>query len=206
MREIAGVGDELVTSREIARGAEVSVSRRALSGCHAQVNILGWCVYLNARGRRSTQNFSLAHELIHLILTLNDAEFPHDEEHVDWGAVALLMPPPAVRALLRRVGIEGHTALIAAWPEVPPAWVMVRCAWVARVPIAVHHRGSRLVWAPEDYPVPERGVLWEQRLVREVRGTGMMAKTLWGAVGMPLGEVGADGVLVIYSEGGAEGW
>lgn len=207
MRETAHVApDAMLTAREIAEAAGVTVTRRAVSGCAGMVDAASLRIYLNARGHARTQNRDLAHELIHLVRDLNNDTYPHDEARVDWGAVALLMPRRVVLGALGRLGFDSPARLVEAFPEVPPPWVLLRAAWVAHRPVAVHHRGERHVWAPEGYQVPERGIWWEQRLVRDVRTTGMVTRTLPGAVGIPVGDTGADGVLVVYPQPGIAGW
>lgn len=207
MRALAEVGaSEDLTPREIGEAAGVTFTRRVASGCDGELDAEEMTVYSHGRGHPSTRNYNDAHELIHLVRALNLDPFPHDEERVDWGAMALMMPRGLVREVLQRVSLDDPPALIRAFPGVPPAMVLLRVAWVLRRPVAVHRRGARWEWVPEGYQVPERGVWWEQRLVRLVKTTMKPEKNLLGAVGVPIGALGTNGVLVIYPRGGTGGW
>lgn len=141
----------------------------------------------------------------YFVQELNDVPFPHDEDRTDWGAVAQLMPRPAVLDVLRYTGLDDPRGLIAAFPDVPPGWVLLRAAWVLGRAVAVHLDGRR-VWMPESTEGATTAALWEQRLVRLVRRTMQPQPTLTGAVGVPIGECGADGVLVVFPEVPDVGW
>lgn len=100
-----------------------------------------------------------------------------------------------------------RVGLVAAFPDVPPARVILRAAWVCGRPVAVHRHGERLVWAPEGMPVPERGDFWERRLVRRVRATGDWQASVFGMEAIPLGETGDEGVVVFLPDAEvAVGW
>lgn len=206
MRALARVGaHQVLSARALARAAGIMATRRACCGCRGQIDTGSMCVYLNARGHPWTQNHSLAHELLHLVLALADLRYPHDEHRVDWGATALLMPRARVLEVLRTASLEEPQALLAAFPLVPPARVLLRAAWVARRCVAVHIDRGRHVWAPEDQPMPEPSPA-EASLVREVRYSLSIVPTLSGMLGVPVGKVGADGVLIVFPEHLDEGW
>lgn len=208
MRDLARVGhDEIVAARDIGRAAEIVFAARAACGCRAEVRVEEMRVYLHFHGHPWTQNYGNAHELAHFIRALNLGAWPHDEDRADWTALALLMPRAVTLAAVRRFGLRNPRALVQAFPDVPPTRVILRAAWVWGCPVAVHRDRERLVWAPEGFPVPERGTLWEQSLVRDVRTSGRWQKNLTGAVGLPLGDHGADGVVVLLPEAlAASGW
>lgn len=201
MRGLARVPRDLILSaRAIGRMAGITFTIRAACGCEAEIVVDDFRVYLHAHGRTYTRNFNNAHELAHFVRTLTDGTFPHDEARADWTALALLMPRAPVLEVVRRVGLYNPRGITAAFSEVPPAWAYLRAAWVSGRAVAVHREGERLVWAPEGFPVPERGIWWEQRLTRAVRTTGRWQPSLMGAVGMPLGALGAEGVVVLLPE------
>lgn len=208
MRDVAGVPRDLILpAREIGRSAGIAFTVRAGCGCYAEVRPEELRVYLHAHGFVWTQNFGNAHELAHFIRSLNLGAWPHDEDRADWTALALLMPRNPTIAAVRHFGLRNPRGLIAAFPDVPPARVMLRAAWVSGRAVAVHRDRERLVWAPEGVPVPERGNFWEQRLVRRVRTGVDWQPVVFGMDAIPIGETGSDGVMVFLPEGRlAVGW
>ena len=203
LRAMATVAEnDVVPASAIGRGIGLSFTVRAARGCVAQIDVASGSIYLHAHGHAWTQNFNTAHELSHLQVELTDSEWPHDEDRVDMIAVALLMPREVVLDVLLRIALDDPAALIAAFPAVPPSWVLLRCAWVLGRPVAVHINGRR-VWMPEHHVGATVVSLWEQRLVRDVRQT-MQRQRAMGGEGIPVGERGADGVLVIFSASNEE--
>lgn len=194
--------NDLVPASAIGRGIGLSFTVRAPRGCHAQIDVASGSIYLHAHGHPWTQNFNTAHELSHFHVELTDAAYPHDEDRVDWTGLALLMPRGAVLDVLSRIALDDPRALLAVFPLVPPSWVLLRCAWVLGRPCAVHINGRR-VWMPEDHVGATVVSLWELRLVRNVRLT-MKRQRAMGAEAVPVGEKGADGVLVIFSASNEE--
>lgn len=208
LREIAEIPqDSVLRASEIGRLAGLTFTIRTQCGCKAEIHVDDLRVYLHAHGRAHTRNFNNAHELAHFVRTLLDDGFPHDEERADWTALALLMPRGPVQGLVRRVGLRDPGAVTEAFPEVPPAWAYLRAAWVCGRAAAVHCDGERRVWAPEGFPVPQPGQVWEARLVRRARTTLRWESEIFGAEAFPLGMLGRDGVVVLLPEAASTaGW
>lgn len=204
MRAVACVAEnELLTAEEIGRAAGLDFCCSGVCGCEAQVDVEACQVMRHVHGYEWTQNFNDAHEVGHVVRTLADDPFPHDEEQIDFIALALLMPREPTLDVLRRVGSRDPSAIISAWPKVPPARALIRTAWVGGFPVTVHKDRVRLVWAPDGYPVPERGTFWEQRLVRDARVSGREQRNLTGAAAIPF----EGGVMVLLPESlAASGW
>lgn len=184
----------------------VRFSRCGTRGCDGQADALNLHVYSSGGGKIATRNFNDGHELGHIILELQGVQGPHDEEHVDWSTAALLMPREHVRATLRRTGLHDLDAILAAYPRVPPAWVLLRCAWVARRPVVLHMNHRRRAWAPEGYEMPDAAPWWELRLKREVKTSGHLARSIQGAHAVPVGRDPIEGVLIFYPEAEPDGW
>ena len=100
---------------------------------------------------------------------------------------------------------EDVAELVRVYNHVPPNKALFRCAWVANRPMAIHMESERLVWAPEDFEVPEPGSWWERGLVRSVRKTALWHQSLTGASAYPVGATGSDGVIVLLPDH-TKGW
>lgn len=207
VRRIARVDqDEDLLARDIGCAMGVRFSRSGASGCEGQADALGLHVYSSGCGKPATRNFSDGHELNHIVLELQGTPSPHDEDRVDWGTAALLMPRAHVRATIARVGLHDIDGLLAAYPLMPPAWALLRVAWVARRPVVLYLSHQRRAWAPEGYRVPCEPTWWELRAKRVVRATGLPAKVLQGVHAVPVGKDHVEGVLIFYPSAEPTGW
>lgn len=206
LREMAGVSElAALSARAICEAAGVTFTRRVVCGCRGEIDTDSLRIFAHRRGKPCTQNADDAHEGVHLIRALNLDPYPHDENRIEWSSMSLLMPRAQVREVLRRASLEEPEALFAAWPLVPPVMVLLRVGWVSGRRLAVHRRGERREWAPEDVELPDYEAA-ERSLVRDVRRTLVVTPTLDGLLGVPLGATGAHGVLVIFPEVPREGW
>lgn len=158
------------------------------------------------RGRYATADFDAARAAIrgsHRKALPDGDQATHAEQLLDAArALRLLDVPATVQNVLTRA-LDDPPALLAAFPLVPPAWVLLRCAWVLGRSVAVHLSGRR-VWMPEDHVGATEVSLWELSIVRLARLTGKRQRAM-GAEALPVGERGVDGVLVIFAPEN-DGW
>lgn len=201
--------DAVLPARAIGSAMGLTFSVKTRRGCDGNCDPEKMEVCAHVRGPETTRNFLNAHEIEHFIRYLERFSWPHDEHRIDAAALALLLPREHVRAVVARIGWQNPRGIAEALPGVSPARAILRAAWVSWRPVTVHAHGERMAWAPEGWPLPERGTWWEQRLVREVRASGRWQRstTLVNAFGFPLGETGADGVAVLLpSYAAIRGW
>lgn len=165
------------------------------SGCRGALDLGAWTIRYDCRGEPEAISQRLAHELGHIACAVAGLEAPHPERSVDRIAAALILPRAAVRAALRSVGFD-PVQLLAALAGAPPAWALLRAAWVAERTLIVHMAGDRWAWAPEGLPTPVAGA-WEREVVAIVRRTGRQHRDLLGGEAWPVGFAERPGVVIL---------
>ena len=119
----------------------------------------------------------------------------HNEHCVDRVAMALWLSREAVRRIVQRVGVN-VPALLAALPDVPPAWVIQRVAWVLGRPVVLRTgRVTRSAWATAGWEMWSAGV--EHLAVTGVRATGRPMRVRWGGTAWPCDAIGPGGVVIL---------
>lgn len=181
----------------LAKALHLILSPAVPSGCRGAVDLDAWRLRYDGRGDPDTVNQRLSHEEGHYAAARYGIRAPHAEGSVDRIAMALWLPREAVRAVLRRVGFD-PLELLRAFPGVPPAWVLIRAAWVARRPVIVRIGGQRLAYAPDDQEAPpDTAGPWEREVVEIVHRTGHPHRDLLGVEASPVAVTDAVGVLIL---------
>lgn len=183
--------------RALARALGLRLLPTAPSGCRGTVDLEARTLRYDGRGSPETVTQRLAHELGHLALAEGGARVPHPEESASRVAMALVVPRAAARAAVGRAGLD-PVRILAELPGPPPAWVLVRVAWVARRAVIVRLGGERWTYAPDGAGIASAGP-WEREMVAIVRRTGRPHRTILGDEAWPVGFAGHEGVVIVLA-------
>lgn len=178
--------------RLVARALGLRLLPTAPSGCRGAND--NEVIRYDCRGEPDTIARRIAHELAHVAASRGGVPHPHAEASIDRIAMALVLPRPIVRTTLTRTGLD-PLRLLAELPGPPPAWVILRAAWVARRAVIVRLGGERWAYAPDGAGMAPAGP-WERELVAIVRRTGRPHRTLLGDEAWPVGFAGREGVVI----------
>lgn len=168
----------------LARALGLQLSASVPAGCRGLLEPDCKVLRFDGRGTPEQVSWRVAHELGHYAGVRSGLLAPHPEGSIDRIAAALVMPRAAVRLALRRVGFD-PVLLLADIQGPPPAWVLVRAAWVAERSVIVRFGAERWAYAPNGGPVPGPGAL-ERELVEIVGRTGHPYRTLLGHDAWPV--------------------
>lgn len=179
----------------IARALGLSLSPRSPSGCRGVLDLDAWTLRYDGRGDPEAVGQRLAHELGHLAGAWAGLRAPHPERSIDRVAAALVLPRAAVRMALRRECFD-PVRLLGALAGAPPAWTLLRAAWVAERTVIVLMGGERWAYAPDGLPTPAAGA-WERDVAAIVRRTGRPHRDLLGGEAWPVGFRERPGVVIL---------
>ena len=179
----------------LGRRVELGMSARVQSYCRGLLDVSDWTVRFDGRGTPQQAAELLAHEIAHIAGLMAGVPPMHDERCVDRVAMALWLSREAVRRIVQRVGVN-VPALLAALPDMPPAWVIQRVAWVLGRPVVLRTgRVTRSAWAPAGWEMWSAGV--EHLAVTGVRATGRPMRVRWGGTAWPCDAIGPGGVVIL---------
>ena len=184
----------------VIRGESLHLIGDALKSRHRAPNHsitrrCAWTLRYDGRGAPETVGQRLAHELGHLACAWAGLRAPHPEKSIDRVAAALVLPRAAVRVALRTVGFD-PVQLLGMLAGVPPAWTLLRAAWVAERTLIVHTAGERWAYAPDGLPAPAAGS-WERQVAAIVQRTGRPHRDLLGGEAWPIWFRDRQGVVIL---------